>query len=190
MEKQKNVFRRSLDELKSPRALVITAMLIALNLAMDLMGLKIYLTPELRVSVGFVCNASVAMLYGPTVGMMAGFSTDVLGFLLSPNNNAGYFPGYSITAIVGGLLYGLWLYKGRPSIPRCIAAKLSVNIVCNLFLNTLWSALLYQKGFWVLLPGRLFKNLILLPLEVLILLVVANIVLRQFRRVFSGSVSS
>jgi len=48
MEKQKNVFRRSLDELKSPRALVITAMLIALNLAMDLMGLKIYLTPELR----------------------------------------------------------------------------------------------------------------------------------------------
>ena len=57
MEKQKNVFRRSLDELKSPRALVITAMLIALNLAMDLMGLKIYLTPELRVSVGFVCNA-------------------------------------------------------------------------------------------------------------------------------------
>ena len=50
MEKQKNVFRRSLDELKSPRALVITAMLIALNLAMDLMGLKIYLTPELRVS--------------------------------------------------------------------------------------------------------------------------------------------
>lgn len=190
MEKQKNVFRCSLDELKSPRALVITAMLIALNLAMDLLGLKIYLTPELRVSVGFVCNASVAMLYGPTVGMMTGFSTDVLGFLLSPNNNAGYFPGYTITAIVGGLLYGLWLYKGRPSIPRCIAAKLSVNIVCNLFLNTLWSALLYQKGFWVLLPGRLFKNLILLPLEVLILWVVANIVLRQFRRVFSGSVSS
>ena len=94
------MFRRSLDELKSPRALVITAMLIALNLAMDLMGLKIYLTPELRVSVGFVCNASVAMLYGPTVGMMTGFSTDVLGFLLSPNNNAGYFPGYTITAIV------------------------------------------------------------------------------------------
>lgn len=190
MEKQKNVFRRSLDELKSTRAVIITAMLIALNLAMDLMGLKIYLTPELRVSVGFVCNASVAMLYGPTVGMMTGFSTDVLGFLLSPNNNAGYFPGYTLTAILGGLLYGLWLYKERPSIPRCIGAKLSVNILCNLLLNSFWSALLYNKGFWALLPGRLFKNLCLLPFEVLLLWVVANIVLRQFRRVFSGSVSS
>ena len=58
MEKKSNIFRRSLDELKSPRALVVTAMLIALNLAMDLLGLRIYITPELRVSVGFVCNAS------------------------------------------------------------------------------------------------------------------------------------
>lgn len=190
MEKQKNVFRRSLDELKSPRALVITSMLIALNLAMDLMGLKIYLTPELRVSVGFVCNASVGMLYGPVVGMMTGFCTDVLGFLLSPNNNAGYFPGYTVTAIVGGLLYGLWLYKERPSLLRCIGAKLSVNLICNIFLNSLWSVIVYQKGFWALLPGKLFKNLFLLPFEVALLWVVANIVLRQFRRVFSSSVRS
>ena len=41
MEKKSNIFRRSLDELKSPRALVVTAMLIALNLAMDLLGLRI-----------------------------------------------------------------------------------------------------------------------------------------------------
>lgn len=190
MKKQENVFRRSLSELKSPRALVITAMLIALNLAMDLLGLKIYLTPELRISVGFVCNASAAMLYGPVVGMMTGFCSDVLGFLLSPNNNAGYFPGYTLTAVVGGLLYGLWLYKGRPSLPRCIGAKVSVNLICNIFLNSLWSVIVYQKGFWVLLPGKLFKNLCLLPFEVALLWLVANIVLRQFRRVFPDTVHS
>ena len=190
MEKKSNIFRRSLDELKSPRALVVTAMLIALNLAMDLLGLRIYITPELRVSVGFVCNASAGMLYGPVVGMMTGFCTDLLGFLLSPNNTAGYFPGYTITAVVGGLLYGLWLYKGRPSVLRCIGAKLSVNLVCNIVLNSLWSVIVYQKGFWLLLPGKLFKKLCLLPFEVLLLWIVANIVLRQFRRVFSGTVSS
>lgn len=190
MEEQKNVFRRSLDELKSPRALVITAMLIALNLVFDLMGLKIYITPETRISVGFVCNASVGMLYGPAVGMLTGFCTDFLGFLLSPNNPTGYFPGYTLTAIVGGLIYGLWLYKGRPSIARCIGAKLCVNFFCNIILNTLWSAILFKKGFWVLLPGRLIKNIFLLPFEVALLWIVANVVLRQFRRVFSDSVSS
>ena len=122
MEKKSNIFRRSLDELKSPRALVVTAMLIALNLAMDLLGLRIYITPELRVSVGFVCNASAGMLYGPVVGMMTGFCTDLLGFLLSPNNTAGYFPGYTITAVVGGLLYGLWL-QGPPVGPALHRGK-------------------------------------------------------------------
>lgn len=190
MEKQKNVFRRSLDELKSPRTLVITAMLIALNLVFDLAGLKIYITPETRISIGFVCNASVGMLYGPAVGMMTGFCTDVLGFLLSPNNPSGYFPGYTLTAVAGGLLYGLWLYKERPSVVRCIGAKLSVNFFCNILLNTLWSAILLKKGFLGPLPGRLMKNLLLLPFEVALLWIVANVVLRQFRRVFSGSVNS
>ena len=188
--KKANIFRRSLEELRRPRTIVVTAMLIALNIAFDLLGLKIYLTPELRISVGFVCNASVGMLYGPVVGMMTGFCTDVLGFLLSPNNNAGYFPGYTLTAIVGGLIYGLTLYKGKPKLGRCIAAKLSVNLLCNIGLNGLWSVIVYQKGFWALLPGRLYKNLVLLPLEVGLLYLVANVVLRQFRRVFSDSVSS
>ena len=188
--KKANIFRRSLEELRRPRTIVVTAMLIALNIAFDLLGLKIYLTPELRISVGFVCNASVGMLYGPVVGMMTGFCTDVLGFLLSPNNNAGYFPGYTLTAIVGGLIYGLTLYKGKPTLGRCIVAKLSVNLLCNIGLNGLWSVIVYQKGFWALLPGRLYKNLVLLPLEVGLLYLVANVVLRQFRRVFSDSVSS
>ena len=175
MEKKSNIFRRSLDELKSPRALVVTAMLIALNLAMDLLGLRIYITPELRVSVGFVCNASAGMLYGPVVGMMTGFCTDLLGFLLSPNNTAGYFPGYTITAVVGGLLYGLWLYKGRPSVLRCIGAKLSVNLVCNIVLNTYCLSLLMGKGFWAILPDRIVKNLIMWPIDSLIFYYVARV---------------
>lgn len=190
MQKHKNIFRRSFEELQSPRTLVITALFIALNLAMDLMGLKINLSPDLRIGVGFVCNACVCMLYGPTVGMMTGFCTDILGFLLSPNNGSGYFPGFTLTAIVGGLIYGLWLYKERPSLVRCIGAKLSVNIFCNVFLNTLWRSMMSGKGFFILLPVRLLKNAILLPFEVALLWTVANIVLRQFRRVFTGSVSS
>ncbi len=190
MQTQKNVFHRSLDELKSSRTLVVTAMFIAFNLAFDLLGLKIYITPEIRVSLGFIFNASVGMFYGPTVCMMTGFCTDVLGFLLSSNNPQGYFPGYTLTAIIGGLLYGLWLYKERPTLIRCIGAKLCVNIFCNIILNSLWSAMLSHKGFWALLPGRLFKNIALLPFEVALLWIVANVVLRQFHRVFPDSVSS
>ena len=187
--KKANIFRRSLEELRRPRTIVVTAMLIALNIAFDLLGLKIYLTPELRISVGFVCNASVGMLYGPTVGMMTGFLTDVLGFLFD-NSGMGYFPGYTITAIVGGLIYGLWLYPGKPTRLRVLGAKACINLFCNIVLNTVWSSMLYGSAISAILPARIVKNLLLLPVEVIALYLVANIVLTQFHRVFSHSVRS
>lgn len=187
--KKENIFVRSLHELRNPRALVVTAMFIALNLAMDAVGLRIYVTPEVRITTGFLCNASVGMLYGPTVGMMTGFLTDVLGFLFD-HSGAGYFPGYTITAIVGGLIYGLWLYPGKPTRLRVLGAKACINLICNVCLNTVWSSILYGSAIAVILPGRIVKNLLLLPIEVVAFYVVANIVLDQFRRVFPRAVRS
>ena len=187
--KKQNIFVRSLRELRNPRALVVTAMLIALNLAMDMAGIRFYITPEVRVSPGFLCNASVGMLYGPTVGMMTGFLTDVLGFLFD-HSGMGYFPGYTITAIVGGLIYGLWLYPGKPTRLRVLGAKACINLFCNIGLNTVWSSMLYGSAISAILPARIVKNLLLLPVEVIALYLVANIVLTQFHRVFPHSVRS
>lgn len=153
MEKSKNLFVRSAHELRDVHCLAVTALFIALNVTLDLLHIRIWLTPELRVGVGFVLNASIAMLYGPSVGMMAGFCTDVLGYLANPVGGA-YFPGYTVTAIVGGLIYGLWLYPRRPSVLRVIGAKACISIVCNIGLNTLWQMMTSGKAMALLLPVR------------------------------------
>lgn len=181
MEKTKNPFVQSLHELKDARCLVVTALLIALNVAMDLMNIRIWLTPELRLGVSFVLNASIAMLYGPSVGMMAGFCTDVLGYMVNPAGGA-YFPGYTLTAMMGGMLYGLWLYPRRPAKLRILGAKLSINLFCNVGLNTLWIAMTGGKAMTLLLPARLAKNLMLLPFEVVLLYLVTTLVLKVYRR--------
>ena len=139
MSKTPNIFVRSLRELKSTRCLALTALLLAANLALDLMGLELRLPPDLKIGFGFLTNASVGMLFGPAVAMMAGVCTDLLGYFIGGGfTMGGYFPGYTLTAIVAGLFWGLWLYPRRVSVWRAIGAKTCINVFCNIGLNTLW----------------------------------------------------
>lgn len=170
-----NPFTASMQELKSVRCIALTALLISLNVTMDLLNIRIWLTPELRVGIGFVLNASIAMLFGPAVGMMAGFCTDVLGYMANPVGGA-YFPGYTLTAIVGGLIYGLWLYQRKPSRARVFGAKACINLVCNVGLNTLWLSMTGGSAMLALLPARLAKNVLLLPVEAILLYLAVNLV--------------
>ena len=107
MQKKQNIFVQSLRELKSTRCLALTALLIAVNITLDLLGLTIKLPPNLRIGFGFLCNAAIGMLFGPAVAMMAGIGTDVLGYFAGNLTMGAYFPGFTVTAIMGGLFWGV-----------------------------------------------------------------------------------
>ncbi len=181
MSKIPNIFVRSLRELKNTRCLAITALLIAVNIAMDLAGLTVKLPPNLRIGFGFLCNASIGMLFGPTVGMMAGVCTDVLGYFAGNLTMGAYFPGFTVTAVAGGLLWGLWLYPRRLTVWRAIGAKACINLFCNIGLNTLWLTMTGGEAMRALLVVRVPKNLLILPLEIVILYFAMRLVLRIYQ---------
>ena len=169
MQKNPNIFIRSLRELKNVRCLALTALLIAVNITLDLLGLTIKLPPDLKIGFGFLTNAAIGMLFGPSVGMLAGVATDVLGYFAGGFTMGGYFPGYTLTAVAGGLLWGLWLYERRVTIGRAIGAKVCINLFCNIGLNTLWLTLVGGKAMGALLLVRVPKNLLMLPVEIFLL---------------------
>lgn len=181
MQKKQNIFVRSLNELKSTRCLALTALLIAINIALDLLGLTVKLPPNLRISFGFLCNASIGMLFGPVVGMMAGVCTDVLGYFAGNLTMGAYFPGYTLTAITAGLIWGLWLYPRKVTIWRALGAKACINLFCNIGLNTLWLTLTGGEAMGALLVFRVPKNLIMLPIETVLLYFAMKLVLRLHR---------
>lgn len=180
-EKVCAIFQSSARACKNPRALALTALFVGINVTLDLLNIRVQVTPQLRITFGYLCNASACMLFGPVMGMMAGVCSDVLGYLMNPGGGA-YFPGYTITAIMGGLIYGLTLY--RPSanrkfrLLRCFAAKGLINLICNMGLNTFWLSLMGGDAFTALLPLRAIKNVLLWPLESLVLFFVLEVVLR------------
>lgn len=85
------------------------------------------------------------ILLGPGYGAMAGAVTDLLCYLVAPAGP--YFPGYTLSMALYGVLPALLLYKKESArqgfLQIFLAAGLAL-LVCSVGLNTLWLYLLTQ----------------------------------------------
>ena len=137
-------------------------------------GLPIYLLgPSLKIYFSFLVVGLGCMCYGPCVGMMAGAIIDSVGFLLSSYGEP-YFPGYLVTAVLSGFIYGVLLYKRKPTLLRIIVVRLIINYGSNVLLGSVWKAMLYGKGYLYYLTSGAIKNTLMLPVEVFLMWAVLN----------------
>jgi ECF transporter S component (folate family) len=151
--------------MKKTRIIVFMGLLVAMNIVLERF-LSIQ-TPIVRISFGFLPIALAGALFGPVGGAVAGGLSDILGTLVA--GQGGYFPGFTLTAVLGGAVYGFFLYKKPASVKRTALAVLIITVVCNIALNTLWLTVLTGKGALAILPPRLVKDGILLPVQVFLI---------------------
>ena len=185
MSKKENMFVSSAKELKSTRNLVICAMMAALSIVL-MSTTSFYITPNIKIGVSGLPNRLVDFMFGPVVGAVFGGIMDILKFLIKPDG--GFFFGYTLTAIISGFIYGLFYYKLKIKKPLktdvtgielfvewCLAnvqsillifiANVLIKVLCNIGLNTLWNSMLTGKAFLAILPARIIKNLIQIPVD-------------------------
>ena len=67
------------------------------------------------------------------------------------------------------------------TVARIFLAKLCTNVL-NVFLGSLWSAILYGKGYLYYLVSSLVKNTIMIPIEVILLLILFRALSPMLRR--------
>lgn len=163
-------WRAARAEFRNVRVLAFSGLVCAM--AMVLESLPIYLLgPSLKIYFSFLVVSLGCMCYGPLVGMAAGAIIDSVGFLLAGYGEP-YFPGYMVTALLSGLIYGVALYRRKPTLLRIIAVRLLINYGSNVLLGSVWKAMLYGKGYLYYASTGLVKNTIMLPLEVFLMWVV------------------
>ena len=185
MSKKENLFVSSAKELKSTRNLVICAMMAALSIIL-MSTTSFYITPHIKIGFSGLPNRLVDFMFGPVTGAIFSGVMDVLKFLIKPDG--GFFFGYTLTAIVSGCIYGLFYYKlqiKKPlktnatgikrvlvwakanalSILLIFIANALIKILCNIGLNTLWNSMTTGKAFLAILPTRIVKNLIQIPVD-------------------------
>ena len=152
-------------ELKNYRVLVFSALMIAACIVLS--HCKIPLGENLSLSVTFLARALCALVCGPVVVILFGAAEDTLSFFLSSGGYP-YFPGYMLTTILGCMIYALFFYRAKITWRRIILAKVITNIQ-NVLLGSLWSAMLYSKGYIYYLTTSAVKNALSLPLQILML---------------------
>lgn len=208
-------FKKSALELKSVKCIVVTGLLIALELAIKQLTIRV--TPDLKISFAFLAKACIGMLYGPTVGFLAGGVSDVVSFFMKPQSDA-FSPLFTLQECLAGMLYGLFLYKLRMSrisfkdkvqfkqsvkdngkqMLRIALGKLSVTVGINL-LYTPFALVVNNSmtaGAWVWgsvlvkYPARLLKSAIQYPVDCVMLMLVLPIVATAYYAVFKENKKS
>lgn len=164
-------FRQSAQELKQVRTLTGVAMLLAMSVVISFTA-SVRVTETIKIGLGYLITALLGMLYGPFTAALAAGAGDLIKYLLKPDG--AYFFGFTLTAMLGGVVYGVFFYREKYTIPRAIASKATVSLLLNCLLNTVWVSWLYGMPFLGALGPRVIKNLMALPFEIVLLYIVLN----------------
>lgn len=149
--------------------ITVMAMVLAIRLGMEMLP-AITFGLYVKIGFGFIGAAIAGVMLGPWRAALVGILVDILGNFFSGKSGQ-FFIGYTFTALVGGLIYGYFLYKRPLRWEQIGLAVLLVTLFCNLGLNSIWVHMMTGEAFTVFMSMRILKNMITLPLNTAILTV-------------------
>ncbi len=152
-------------------SIALTGILMAMDLILTRF-FKIQI-PFNRISFGFLPSALIGSLFGPFVGGIAGGLTDLVGITLF-NSGFPFFPGFTLSAILGSMTYGFFLYRKEIKLKHVVTAVAINTLFVNLFLNTLWIVMLQGEAWRAILPFRILQNAIVAPIRVILIYFILN----------------
>lgn len=158
--------------LKRPDVLAICSLMVALNIVLGYFTIQF--SSYLRIGFGFMTQPIIAMFFGPLVACVTGIIQDIISLILKPTGP--YNPIYSLSVGISALMYGIMLYKKTPSFSRVLLSKLLVILLGNIIFNSIALAPTVGSGLIGIFPSRLLKNILVLPIQTLIVYLVLKFV--------------
>lgn len=165
----------------TPRDIAVMGMLTALNVVMAEVC-KITIIPNVLVlSLGFLPLAVSGMLFGVVPAVTVAVVADIIGALLFSAGS--FYFGYTLTAFLTGLFYGLFLHKKNLSVARVALCQALVSIVCFALLNSIWALnWVSSAAAGKYIGTRLMFQPITYPVYLIFLLI-----LRKYRKTIEGA---
>lgn len=153
-----------LKELSKPRNLAVIAMLIAANIVVSMISTH---TETIKISLSFLIVAFAAYFFGPVAAALVAGLGDVASALIFPVGP--YFPGFTLTAVLTGVCFGIFLYKKTGFVKITVSVLLN-EILGSLLLNSLWISILYSMPYKPLFISRLTTQVLpMIAIEIIVL---------------------
>jgi len=165
------------------KKIILTAVLLAVQIILSrFLSVK---TPILKISFAFIPSMLCAIWLGAKWTVLLNVLGDIIGATLFPTG--AFFIGYTISTAISGLIYGLLLYKKEDNsytdkqfIIRLIISVILVTCISNIGLNTLWISITTGKAFIVLLGTRIVKELIMIPIQIVVIIFIEKALRKPF----------
>lgn len=132
---------------------------------------------NIKMGFAFIPLAIAAMMLGPVKGGLVGALADFLGATLFPIGP--YFPGFTLTEFLTGMVYGTLLYKKQTFMRIMISVGIN-QLIFSLFLNTLWISILYGTPFWPLVMTRIFQCAVIAPVQIIVFNAITKTVIGKY----------
>lgn len=151
------------------RKLIVCALMVAMIVVLTrLLGIN---TQILKINFAFIPVLIVAMCYGPVYCAIVCALADIIGTFLIPTG--AFNPLFTLVEVLAGLTYGLFLYRPCPikklrTVLISFFAAFTVHLVFSLCVNSLLLHWYFNIAYAVLLPTRLVKFAVLVPLQTIV----------------------
>ena len=188
----KSYWRAAAGELKNTRTLVFASFIVVLRIVVK--AFKIPLAAGLSITFDCYVNSLGSLIYGPLVGLCVGAVSDTLGYLIFPSGI--YFFPFIFVEMLSSFVFGLFFWKRQITVGRVLAAKFTVNLVCNIIVTSIFTKWMYTyfsdpkaATYNIINLVRIVKNLVMFPVEsVLIVLILGAFIpaLKSMKLIAAG----
>jgi len=167
------------------KMIAIAAVITALRIVVKQFSIPI-IPNSLYIEFSCYFDALGSMIYGPFLALISGAVSDTVGALLFPQG--AYFFPYIFPEMLGSFIYALFLWnRKKVTVPRIILSRFTVNIICNIILNSLVMKLQYilyggEKVVYLFSLLRISKNIIIFPLEGILIAIIIIAALPALKR--------
>lgn len=161
------------------KKIVYAGLFISISIILTRM-LAFYPIPTIRISFGDIPIMLSGIVLGPFMGAVTGALSDLIGTIMfPPPTGATYFPGFTLSKILVGLIPAL-LYRNLKGsgFVKVAVSVIATEIICSLSLDTLWLSMMYNKGMLILLPTRIISRSIIMVAEIILIQVILDRVVR------------
>ena len=172
----KAYWRDAASELKDTKMLVVTALMIAIRIALK--PLAIPLGPQLSIQTAMLATALGAMI------------SDTIGFMIYPTGD--YFLPFMLTEIASTMIYAIFLYRAQVTPTRVMLSRFCigffVNVVLQQFIYAWWYVYVgnpeeaKESILGIMTLSRILKNVCMFPLESVVLTLFLKMLLPVVRR--------
>jgi len=133
-------------------------------------------TPIITIGFSFVPIMLAAIMLDWRHTVFISTISDIIGALLFPSGS--FFFGFTISAFLTGLIYGLILHQkefkiNKSFIIRLIISTFLVTALINGLLNTIWVMMITKNASTLIIPIRILKQLVMIPIKIITILGIA-----------------